>query len=598
MSSRIESSHGSTVAPARDDPADRSGPAESSVGDAPPAAPPQPLRRERLIAGCRAAFAVAALLALWLDPSEPSQFATLAYALLAGYALLALLLGLWLAARHALPERLPLLLHAVDLGLFALLILVTDGPTSPFVVAFVFVLATAALRWQARGTLWTALAAIGLFGLIGLAAASGSIPAEFELNRFLIRTAQLAVLAILIGYLGAGEQRLRQRSARLADWPSVLPADAAGQLPALLGHAARALQAPRLLLVWEELDEPLTNVALWQADACDWRHEEPERLQPLAPEGLAGRAWFALCGRSHCRLFDASGRRIKGTPSLPAWLLGRHAPQSVLSVPLRGDGVSGRLYAFDIDDLTADECALAEMLGHRIAVRLDQLALFDRYHNDGLANERMRLAHDLHDGVIQSLAAGALRLESARQILDVQPLAASQLIEEIQDLLLSEQRELREFLGSIEPRPADAPRRAPALRERLDSLALRIERHWNLQVRIDNRLPRGGLPAGLDHQLHCVVLEALVNASRHGRASQAEVELRLADGRMQVTIADDGGGFPFTGRRDDAQLAATQTGPASIRRRVAALGGRLEIVSAASGATLQISLPLPPEPVA
>lgn len=572
---------------------------ENGIDQAFAAALPQPIRRERLIAGCRAVFAAFSLVALWLDPAEPTRFAALAHGLLAAYTAYSVLLGLWLAHRRALPRALPIGLHALDLAVFAWLILVTEGATSPFVVAFVFVLATGALRWQQRGTAWTAAAAIALYIAIGLLSATPWLDATFELNRFLIRSIQLVVVAVLIGYLSAGEGRWRRRNALLTEWPAVMPTDAAGQLPLLLGHAARALRAPRLLLVWEERDEPLINRVLWSEGSCDWRHDEPEALEPPSPSGLAGCGWFVPDTPAGERVFDDRGHPHTVARALPEWLRRDYAPRSVLSVPLTGDSVSGRLYALDADDLTADELVLADILAHRIAVRLDQLELFDRFHREGLASERMRFARDLHDGVIQSLAAGALRLESAKQMLEDQPLAASQLIEQIQDLLLSEQRELREFLGSIEPRPADAPPRTPGLAERLDSLAARIQRHWDLQVLLDNRLPRGGLPRGLDHQLHCIVLEALVNASRHGRATRALVSLSIDHSQLVIEVADDGGGFPFTGRRSFEELSSTQTGPASIRHRVTTLGGRLDITSGSEGATLRIALPHRPlEPVA
>jgi signal transduction histidine kinase len=587
---------------APDEPVLRREPAVPAASESPlgfAAALQRPLRRERLIAGCRAAFAAIALLALLLDPAVPARFASLGYAALAAYTLYAVLLAAWLRRRRALVPRLPLVLHAVDLGLFALLVLVSDGASSPFVVAFVFLLASAALRWQQRGAAWTAALAIGLYLAIGLLSASRWSGPELGADQVLIRGLQLLLLTLLIAYLGTGEGRWRRRNALLADWPAVMPADAAGQLPLLLGHAARALQAPRLLLVWEERDEPLLNRVLWQNGRCDWRHDEPDALQPPSPRGLAGCGWFVPDTRGRSRLFDQDGLPHRATPALPPWLQHGYAPRSVLSVPLTGDSVSGRLYALDADDLTTDELVLADILAHRIAVRLDQLDLFDRFHREGLAGERMRFARDLHDGVIQSLAAGALRLESAKQMLEEQPLAASQLIEQIQDLLLSEQRELREFLGSIEPRPADAPSRSPRLADRLAALAARIERHWDLQVLLDNRLPRGGLPAGLDHQLHCLVLEALVNASRHGRASRALVGLSLDHSQLLIEVADDGGGFPFTGRRSFEELSASQSGPASIRHRVTTLGGRLDITSGAEGATLRIALPFRPmEPVA
>jgi signal transduction histidine kinase len=95
------------------------------------------------------------------------------------------------------------------------------------------------------------------------------------------------------------------------------------------------------------------------------------------------------------------------------------------------------------------------------------------------------------------------------------------------------------------------------------------------------------------------VLEALVNASRHGHASRALVSLSLREHELLIQITDDGGGFPIHGERSFEELCASQSGPASIRHRVGALGGRLDLASGAEGATLRIALPCRPlEPAA
>jgi signal transduction histidine kinase len=70
-----------------------------------------------------------------------------------------------------------------------------------------------------------------------------------------------------------------------------------------------------------------------------------------------------------------------------------------------------------------------------------------------------------------------------------------------------------------------------------------------------------------------------------------------ADGEaVQLSIADDGEGFPFTGRYDLARLARFDLGPAVLRERVVALGGALTIESSPQGARLDISIPFTPPP--
>lgn len=210
------------------------------------------------------------------------------------------------------------------------------------------------------------------------------------------------------------------------------------------------------------------------------------------------------------------------------------------------------------------------------------------------AAERVRLARDLHDGVLQTLTGAALRLEAARQLLGTEPAAAGRLIEEVQEILVFEQRELRDFIGDLETERASGPE-AAGLDERLARLTERIAHLWELEVELRCRLGRMALPARLAHDIYRIVQEALVNAARHGRASRATVDLDGDGPAIRVSVADNGRGFPFQGEYDFATLTAARLGPVSLKRRVAALGGRLDIASSAAGARIEVSLPQEPE---
>ena len=61
---------------------------------------------------------------------------------------------------------------------------------------------------------------------------------------------------------------------------------------------------------------------------------------------------------------------------------------------------------------------------------------------------------------------------------------------------------------------------------------------------------------------------------------------------MRIDISDNGRGFPFRGRFDQAALAAMAAGPITLKSRVASLGGSLSINSTESGAQLEIEVPL------
>jgi PAS domain S-box-containing protein len=215
--------------------------------------------------------------------------------------------------------------------------------------------------------------------------------------------------------------------------------------------------------------------------------------------------------------------------------------------------------------------------------RLQQLAA---------ARERTRLARDLHDSVLQSLAVAGLNLEAAIQGLKADPQVAREQLCGVQDLIVQEQRELRSFIEELKLAtlvPGDMDFKLGYL---LQQLAKTVEQQWHLRVELKMDGLDGQLPVVLAREIYQIIREGLVNAARHSHASVVEVDLKVDDHNARVTISDNGCGFSFRGHYDDAALISTGLGPAVIKSRVASLGGALNIDSSESGARLEVTLPL------
>jgi signal transduction histidine kinase len=215
--------------------------------------------------------------------------------------------------------------------------------------------------------------------------------------------------------------------------------------------------------------------------------------------------------------------------------------------------------------------------------RLQQLAAM---------RERTRLARDLHDGVLQSLAIAGLNLEAAIQGLKANPEVAVEQLCGVQDLIVQEQRDLRSFINDLKiatlfPREMDFK-----LTCLLEQLVKKVERQWHLRVELKTDSVDAIASATLAREIYLIIREALINAARHSHASVVQVELRTDDHNVRITVSDDGCGFRFRGQYDDAALASTGLGPAVIKSRVVSLGGALNIDSAESGARLEMTLPL------
>src|SRR2546428_8285746 len=161
----------------------------------------QPSYAERLIAAARLVLVASSLLAIWLDPHEPAEYAELISRLLSGYFLYALVVAALVWSWPTTPALLPPITHAFDLVAFSIFMYFTHGPTSPFFVYLVFALLCATLRWQWRGTLWTAVAALVALTGLGLYAAVFLHEPEFELVSFIVRSVFLALAATPLRFL-------------------------------------------------------------------------------------------------------------------------------------------------------------------------------------------------------------------------------------------------------------------------------------------------------------------------------------------------------------------------------------------------------------
>ena len=546
-------------------------------------------RGERLIIWSRVALAAFSLLAVWLDPAEPARYAGLAYTLLAVYVAYSLTLAMIFAGAARPLPRSRIVTHVLDLAV-AVAINALTGTGSPFFVLFVFLLVAASIRWQWKGTLWTGAAALVAYVALGLFGLEGVGDADFELNRFIIRGAYLAVVAVLLGALGTWEERLRRDLLNLAVSPRRDHSSFLEVARESLGHAAGVLLSPRLMLAWEDAEEPWLETLLWKQGELEQTRHAPGELSPLVAGALLESAFLCLdqAAETPTILYtvDQGLRTWRGRPLHPE-LARRVGARSVLSVPVIAEGVSARLFAFDKTRLTEDDLAVALILGRQIAGALEQQVLVRETMVSAAHVERVRLARELHDGIAQSLAGAALQVSGLRSMLASDPQAANLRLDEIERLLVDEQREVRLLLQELRPSAAIAERDG-TMGTRLEELCHRVSRLWGLDVDLE---VSGDIQGPMAQEVYRLVQEGLVNAARHAHAGRVRVSIALEPQVSTLRIADDGRGFPFQGVYDLPTLDAERIGPISLKERVASLGGELRIRSGESGAIIEITLP-------
>ena len=188
--------------------------------------------------------------------------------------------------------------------------------------------------------------------------------------------------------------------------------------------------------------------------------------------------------------------------------------------------------------------------------------------------ERRRLERDLHDGAQQRLVSLALNMRMIESKLEKDPEGAKELLHDTAEELSAATAELRELARGLHP----AVLSDRGLRPALEALAGRAP----LDVELKGS-PEERLPAPVESASYFVVAEALTNVARYADASQASVSIDRVDGSVTVEIRDDGvgGADPASG-----------SGLRGLADRVAALDGRLEVVSPpGQGTTVRAVIP-------
>jgi signal transduction histidine kinase len=193
-----------------------------------------------------------------------------------------------------------------------------------------------------------------------------------------------------------------------------------------------------------------------------------------------------------------------------------------------------------------------------------------------MAEERRRIAREMHDVVAHSVSMMVIQAGGARRILERDPgraAEAAELIERTGREALGEMRHLLGLLHADDEPLEYAPQ--PTLLE-LDAVLERV-RATGMQVSYAVEGQRRELPAGLDLAAFRVVQEALTNAVRHGGGAATEVRVRYENDAVEVLVADSGDG------RLDVRLDGSGHGQTGMRERVRVYGGELHAGRRAGG---------------
>lgn len=281
--------------------------------------------------------------------------------------------------------------------------------------------------------------------------------------------------------------------------------------------------------------------------------------------------------------------RISDDPRSVGFPEGHPPMESFLGIPiLAGAEPVGNLYFTNkmaAAEFTAEDEELVVMLAAHAAIAIQNARLYEQVGRLAILEERTRIGMDLHDGIIQSIYAVGLTLESTRLVLPEDPQEADQLLGVAIEGLNDAIRDIRNFILDLRPQ-----RFAGDLSEALARLQREFQANTAVPV-ILTVSPEAvqGLPTAVARAIFLTTQESLANIARHARATQVNLLIERSEAAVRLTISDNGRGFDRA-----TQAQAMGHGLANMRTRTEELHGVFSLDSApGQGTTIRLQLPLP-----
>ncbi|HEY9578970.1 MAG TPA: histidine kinase [Rhizorhapis sp.] len=526
---------------------------------------------EWLIGVGRLVTSLFAVVAMHLDPTQPAAFRHESKVIIGLYVAFSLLMVLF-PLRRPLDSKIHLAVHSVDIAVLGCLAVLTDELASPFFSFLPFVLLVTTMRWGLGGAILGAVVLETVLFAVGLPDLQDG---ESELNIFVTRSAYFAVAATMLGYFGAYRERSRQRLAQLADWPfDAIAGNRQHWLGSLFQHAADVLGEPRLLVLWRDQEEPSGSVAYWSkgelklvdvSDKAFWLQHDPE-----GPHG--------------------QDRILPGAPDDKLFSIFRSLPELAIRPPMSvryacsgafsSIRYRGKVFVINPSCQLDESVSLTGIIAARLGSELERLALMQQAAETARSQERVRLARDLHDSILQDLTAANLKL---KMIANTAPDDVKLQLGSVNMLVFDQQRRIRKF---VEDRRSSEGDFKKTLSPELSHFVAFLRKEWDCQIDLVLDPPDMEVPCWIVHEISQIISEATANAVRHGGATHVCVTLTRSRGELEFCISDNGSGM---------QKAGSPRRPQSLTARVADLGGRLTIRRFAPGLDLRIDLPLETE---
>lgn len=529
----------------------------------------------RLIAGMRVVLGTSALLVILME--QPPRRPMGIYIALVFYSLYGLVVY------HLSVRRNPVVAHKVipwlDLLWYLPLIAFTSDSSSIFYYFFFFSIIVASFSWGLTDGLRLTLASAAMYTIVSVLTAPHGIPVD--LNLLLLAPIGLLIFGYIIARWGGYHTQLKNRLKLLKE-VTIFSNPRFGidrTIKAIL-ESIRAFydsEACLLVIPGKSGDEESYQMYRVARGIHPSRSAPPEIGREAAAQFLSPSLDYAVIYRrtnrsSNTRLFDVKNRQFSETDSSTGdKVSGLLEAQRFLSIPVyyRHQAV-GRLYIIDGPQTfdSSDMDFVLQLMDHVTPV-MENIRLIDNLASDAAEQERQRIAHDIHDSVIQPYLGLQFGLSALDQKLEAGHTGIRDNVQELLELTNHELAELRRFVWGLRATEERADVLLPAIERYAERFSvvtgIKVDVEAFGKVKVNDRLAA---------ELFQIVAEGLSNIRRHAFCRDARVEISCKETSLLLQIKNS---RPRTGERADGQDGGRSFRPHSIAERAASLGGDTQV---------------------
>lgn len=521
----------------------------------------------RVVALARLGLAAVFLLGTWVEP-QPNAAPIVMPALVA-FLTFSVIVAAVTWNNWWLDARISLLTHAVDVCFFVVVVGSPEGYSSPYFLFFAFLLLSSAIRWTWRETAATAAVVVALYVVAGLLLSATS-QTPFETRRFIIRTGYLLILSAVLIWFGVRRRFAAGVLLGASDPPQVQSGES--PLAAALRRAMYVSGAGHGTATWRDTD------GREEALVMDGPQIRRSNIAMLPEDRRLAKVFLfdAGCDRALYHTNSWAPQFTSVSALTGEAVRGSLGGAQGIGIPIEGRLGRGLITLSGVKQLHTDHLALGDRLHAEIPSLMERRLLFSALRDGAIARERLALARNLHDGVVQFLAGSAYKIEAISRSHESSK-AISDDLQDLKQLMLLEQEDLRASIGTLRKENVGLDETAAEA----EALCKRLARQWRINCSCKSEIAERRISTRLHMDVLNMIKEGVANAARHGGANEVDIRLSALAGELELIVENDAG------------VAALRppAAPWSIRERTAENGGSVAIAARGNLTVLRITVP-------